>query len=135
MPACVLQNGHHQHGLPDGVKEIFYRVNSGSTTSALTRLPETGSPTQKPNNRSLTFWLDSTLDEFAIAAEAIKSLAPELEMLERMLMSLESRRNRAIRGIAEYRESFAEKVREVSDRVIEGDPVLRLQRPNDQKTA
>ena len=47
------------------------------------------------------------LDETAIEAEAIKSLAPELEVLDRMLLTLEVRRNRALRGVAEYRESFA----------------------------
>ena len=75
------------------------------------------------------------LDESAIEAEAIKSLAPELEMLDRMLTMLEGRRYRAIRGIAEYRESFAKKVRESSDRIIEGNPVVRLEKPNGQKSA
>ncbi len=66
------------------------------------------------------------LDETAIEAEAIRSLAPELEVLDRMLSSLEVRRERAIRGIAEYRKNFAERVREVSDRIIESGPILRL---------
>ena len=43
------------------------------------------------------------LDDFAIEAEAIRSLASELEMLDRMLTSLEGRRNRTIRFIAEDR--------------------------------
>ena len=59
------------------------------------------------------------LDESAIEAQAIKSLASELEILDKRLMSLETRRNRAIRNIAEYRESFARKVREGSGRIIE----------------
>ena len=75
------------------------------------------------------------LDESAIEAEEIKRLAPELEMLDRMLTMLEGRRHRAIRGIAEYRESFAKKVRESSDRIIEGNPVVRLENPNGQKSA
>src|SRR4051794_8958377 len=66
------------------------------------------------------------LDETAIEAEAIKSLMPELEVLDRMLMTLEVRRNRALRGVAEYRESFAQRVREGSDRIIEAAPLLRL---------
>ena len=55
------------------------------------------------------------LDQTAIEAEAIKSLAPDLEVLDRMLMTLEARRNRAIRGVAEYRESFAKRVQQGSD--------------------
>src|SRR3954447_17452346 len=66
------------------------------------------------------------LDETAIEAEAIKSLAPQLEVLDRMLMTLEVRRNRAIRSVAEYRESFAKRVQEGSDRIIEAESFLRL---------
>ena len=75
------------------------------------------------------------LDESAIEAQAIKSLASELEILDKRLMSLEARRNRAIRNIAEYRESFARKVREGSGRIIEGDSVIRLENPSGQKSA
>ncbi|CAN7713296.1 hypothetical protein LJR220_007042 [Bradyrhizobium sp. LjRoot220] len=66
------------------------------------------------------------LDETAIEAEAIKSLAAELEVLDRMLMTLEVRRNRAIRGVAECRETFAKRVEEGSDRIIEAETILRL---------
>ena len=66
------------------------------------------------------------LDETAIEAEAIRSVAADLELLDRMLMSLEVRRNRALRSIADYRASFAEQVQDVSDRIIEAEPVLRI---------
>src|SRR3954453_18044665 len=66
------------------------------------------------------------LDESAIEAEAIKSLMPELEVLDRMLMALEVRRNRALRGVAEYRVSFAKRVQQGSDRIIEAESFLRL---------
>ena len=75
------------------------------------------------------------LDEFAIEAQAIKSVASELEILDKRLMSLETRRNRAIRNIAEYRESFARKVRESSGRIIEADSVVRLENLSGQKSA
>jgi hypothetical protein len=75
------------------------------------------------------------LDESAIEAQAIRSLASELEILDKRLMSLETRRNRAIRNIAEYRESFARKVREGSGRIIEGDSVVRLENSSGQKSA
>jgi hypothetical protein len=75
------------------------------------------------------------LDETAIEAEAIRSLAPELEVLDRMLRSLEVRRGRAIRGIAEYRKNFAERVRDVSDRIIESGPILQLQNTTGQGSA
>ena len=75
------------------------------------------------------------LDESAIEAQAIRNLAPELEILDKRLMSLEARRNRAIRNIAEYRESFASKMRQGSGRIIEGDSVIRLENPSGQKSA
>ena len=66
------------------------------------------------------------LDESAIEAEAIRSKFSEIETLDRMLTLQELRLNKALRSIAEYRNSFAKQVREVSNRVIEGDPVIRL---------
>ncbi|HWX26206.1 MAG TPA: hypothetical protein VNZ53_02055 [Steroidobacteraceae bacterium] len=69
------------------------------------------------------------LDETAIEAEAIRSVAADLELLDRMLMSLEARRNRALRSIADYRASFAEKVQQVSDRIINAEPLLRIRQP------
>jgi hypothetical protein len=66
------------------------------------------------------------LNETAIEAEAVKSLAAELEVLDRMLLTLEVRRDRALRGVAYYRESFAQRVREGSDKVVEAESYVRL---------
>jgi len=62
------------------------------------------------------------LDESAIEAEAIRRSSSELELLDRMLNSLESRRD-----VAEYRASLAHQLRESSDRIIDGKGVLRLE--------
>jgi hypothetical protein len=67
------------------------------------------------------------LDESAIEAEAIRRSSSELELLDRMLTSLESRRNKALRSVAEYRASLAHQLRESSDRIIDGKDVLRLE--------
>jgi hypothetical protein len=66
------------------------------------------------------------LDESAIEAEAIRSLAPQLEMLDRMLAALEVRRNRALQAVADYRASFARTVRERSNDIIEAESFRRL---------
>src|SRR5262245_11040367 len=42
------------------------------------------------------------LDESAVEAEAIRKSSSELELLDRMLTSLESRRDKALRCVAEY---------------------------------
>ena len=54
----------------------------------------------------------------AIEAEAIKSLAPELEVLDRMLMTLEVRRNRS--------RELCQAGAGGSDRVIEAESFRRL---------
>jgi hypothetical protein len=75
------------------------------------------------------------LDETAIEAEAIRAVAEDLELLDRMLLSLEVRRNRALRSIADYREVFAVQVQEVSDRILNTGPILQLQNPAGQRSA
>src|SRR5262245_39508719 len=52
------------------------------------------------------------LDESAIEACAIRAVAADLDWLENMLISLETRRDKLLYRIAEYRESFAKCVRE-----------------------
>jgi hypothetical protein len=67
------------------------------------------------------------LDESAIEAEAIRGSSADLELLDRMLTSLEARRNKALGCVAEYRASLAHQLRESADRVIDGKGVLRLE--------
>src|SRR5262249_30416456 len=76
------------------------------------------------------------LDESAIEAEAIRKSSADLELLDRMLSSLESRRNKALGGVAEYRASLAHQLRESADRIIDGKGVLRLEdAANERSTA
>ena len=75
---------------------------------------------------------DSQLDHSGIEAEAIRRSGEDLEQLERLLASLESRRNRALRCIADYRGGFARQLRESSDRIIDG-KVLALDKPSSKK--
>src|SRR5215831_13871119 len=67
------------------------------------------------------------LDESAIEAEAIRKSSSELELLDRMLSSLESRRNKALGCVAEYRASLAHQLQESADRIIDGKGALRLE--------
>ena len=67
------------------------------------------------------------LDESAIEAEAIRRLSEDLESLDRLLTSLESRRNKALLCVGEYREWFARRLRESADKIIEAQTVLRLE--------
>ena len=91
----------------------------------------------KPEARKevLELLAEFRLDEFAIEAEAIRSVFSELEVLDKMLTLLESRRNKALRSIADYRNDFAKQVREVSNRVIEADPVIQLENQAARRSA
>ena len=66
------------------------------------------------------------LDESAIEAEAIRRSSADLELLDRMLTSLESRRNKALGCVAEYRAS-PHQLRESADHIIDGKGILRLE--------
>jgi len=72
------------------------------------------------------------LDESAVEAEAIKSLAEVLEQIDRLLASLESRRNKALRCIADYRNVFARQLQESSNRIIDG-KVLSIENASRKK--
>jgi hypothetical protein len=74
------------------------------------------------------------LDESAIEAEAIRGSSSDLELLDRMLTSLETRRNKALGCVAEYRASLAHQLRESADRIIDGKDVLRLEHPSSTRS-
>jgi hypothetical protein len=74
------------------------------------------------------------LDEAAIEAEAIRRSSADLELLDRMLTSLESRRNKALGCIAEYRVSLAHQLRESADRIIDGTDVIQLEHPSNKRS-
>jgi hypothetical protein len=64
----------------------------------------------------------SQKDESAIEARAIQHSSTQLDWLEKMLTALEARRDRSLRRIAEYRQSFAHRLRASTDRIIDAEP-------------
>ena len=74
-------------------------------------------------------------DEYAIEGEAIRRSASALELLDRMLCSLESRRNKTLRCIGEYRDGLARQLRENSDRMIEGQNIPQLEHASNEQSA
>jgi hypothetical protein len=73
------------------------------------------------------------LDETAIEAEAIRKSSADLEVLDRMLTSLESRRDKALGCVAEYRASLAHQLRQSADRITDGKGILRLEDPSGKR--
>jgi hypothetical protein len=74
------------------------------------------------------------LEESAIEAEAIRRSSSDLESVDRMLTSLESRRDKALACVTEYRASLAHQLRESADRLIDGKDVLRLERASSKRS-
>ena len=72
------------------------------------------------------------LDEFAVEAEAIRESASTLEHLDRLLASLEARRNKALRCLAEYRND--RELRQGTDQIIDG-KVLALEHDSSKKSS
>jgi hypothetical protein len=66
------------------------------------------------------------LDESAIQAEAFRIASRDVDQLERLLMSLEWRRSKALSFLATYRQSIAVQLKQNSDRIIEGTSVISL---------
>src|ERR1700738_3825350 len=66
------------------------------------------------------------LDEAAVEAEAFRLRAEDLERFDRMLALAEVRRDKALRSIADFRQSMAEQIKHTTDRILENDEVPRL---------
>jgi hypothetical protein len=75
----------------------------------------------------------SGLDESAIEAETMRRAAYNVEMLDRMMASREIRLRKALRAIADYRETFATQARMASNRLIEATPVIELEKRRTKK--
>jgi hypothetical protein len=75
------------------------------------------------------------LDHFAIEAEAMRESLPTLELLERMLRSLEARRDRLLLRVGEYRAMLAPLLRESAERTIQNNSVRVLDRSTGKKSA
>jgi hypothetical protein len=97
---------HHEQAADDLARDWFENKKAKSEVAALLR--------------------KFGLDEAAIEAEAFRSRADDLERLERMLALAEVRRDRALRSVADFRESLAEQIEQRTDRILDHDEGMRL---------
>ena len=58
------------------------------------------------------------LDESAIEAEAFRLMSSDIDRMDRMLTLAEVRRDKALRNIAEYRDSLSLQLRQTSERIL-----------------
>jgi hypothetical protein len=71
------------------------------------------------------------LDEHAIEAAAVQSVAPKLEMIDRVMASAESRLSKALRTLAELRGGLGRQLHATAERIIDG-KVLALDNASKQ---
>ena len=116
LPELLRQPGEYLHQHQDEAKKLAYQWFSDP----------------KARNRVEELLERFHLNNAAIEAEAIRSLVVELEQVDKMLASLESRRTRALRFIAEYRADLADQLRTNSDRIIDGQ-VVAVEHPKHRK--
>jgi hypothetical protein len=74
------------------------------------------------------------LDEFAIEAATVLSVARDLEQIDRLLASLESRLSKALRSLGEWRGGFGRQLHANVERIIDGE-ILALDGPSKKPPA
>jgi hypothetical protein len=62
-----------------------------------------------------------------VEASAVQIVSDDIEKIDRMLALLESRRNRALACVGEYRQTLSQQLSQSSDKVLKGKTVLRLE--------
>jgi len=125
----VIINSAFRSALQDLLKQLLRQpgqseYDMGDEAEALAQAWFTDQEAKKQVSEILAGF---DLDESAIEAEATRRSSSDLELLDRMLTSLESRRNKALGCVAEYRASLAHQLRDSADRIIDAKGVRRLE--------
>ena len=107
LEQVLRQPGHGPYGVKDEADELARKWFSD----------------QEGRKRVLELLGEFQLDEVAIEANAVRRSAGDLELLDRLLASLESRRNRTLRCIGEYRNALAQQLKENSKKLLDGEVV------------
>ena len=67
------------------------------------------------------------LDESALEAEAFRQRSADLMLIEQLLATAETRRDKALQTIAFYRQTLANTLREAAAHVIGNDSIPRIE--------
>lgn len=87
---------------------------------------------QKAKKRVQAILRQFDLDETAIEAEAVRLSWSDLELIDKMQMSLRSRLDKALRSVADYRDGLARKMRQSADRMLENNASLYIEHVADE---
>jgi hypothetical protein len=120
LPGCVAKAA--QTSVPD--PHILSRIESDASA-----LADDWFTSKRGKKEVLAILRRFDLDEAAIEAEAIRLSWSDLELVDKMQMSLRSRLDKALLSIAAYRDGFAKLVWQSSGLILENDSndVVRLE--------
>jgi len=109
--------------------ECWRELDSSQRSSEIYRLTEQWFGDEGDKREVLEILKRFRLDEFAIEATTMLSAAEDLDKIDRLLVSLESRLNKALRSLAELRGGFGRQLRANAEKIIEGE-ILPLDSPS-----
>jgi hypothetical protein len=138
---AVIVNRAFRGVLRDILERVLYKPEGGimlvdfSTCGEADALAERWFTNTKVRKQVSELLGKFQLDESVIEAEAIRASFFDLERIDRMLASLEARRTKALRCIADYRYVLAQQLRESSDRIISAKEVRQLEESSSKHSA
>jgi len=118
--ATMINNGF-RHALKTTLRSIFMISHFLPGIEAADELTEQWFFDQKAKERVSGLLEEAGLDEMAIEAEALALRFTEIEKIDRSLASAEVRRDKALRALGLYQESFARKVQQSTERLLTAD--------------
>jgi hypothetical protein len=120
-----------RHNMQAALKILLQQVIVGSTPmeSKLLRqdaekLAEGWLGNKKDQTKIEKLFTAMYLDEVSIEAEAWRLVSADLDRIERMLTSLENRRDKVLKAIANYRGSLAIQLKQAARRISEADEAV-----------
>jgi hypothetical protein len=116
---AIITNANHI-ALKNILAQIRFKPGSSETLAA-EKLAYEWFYSQKAKEGIAALLKEAGRDETAVEAEAFRLKLNEIEKIERLLASAEARRDKALRSIGQYRESFARKLQQSTESVLAAD--------------
>ena len=116
---AIITNANHT-ALKSILLQIRFKPKSSETLAA-DRLAHEWYYSQKAKEDIAALLKEAGRDESAVEAEAFRQRLSEIEKIDRLLASVEARRDKALRCIGQYREGFAKRLQQSTASVVAAD--------------
>jgi hypothetical protein len=129
-----IKAGIINNAFQPALREILYQIQFDPTSLAapVLRAASDGLAynwlfSQKSKDRVSSLLQKAGLDEFAVEAEAFRTMIDDIEKVDRALAIAEARRDKSLRMIVECKESFSARIRQSAERVLAADSAPSLE--------